>query len=207
MFSSIGDGIDTITDFKTSGTSEDQFVLSASMFQNFSRRRCLRSDRFGLPAGGVQRRHHADPDRRRWRRGFVHDHGDADRQHQQRCAGRPRRSSSRTRSRSLGLPLRLSSTMTPAAQRCAAGPLPGRHLMQGRVRAAGVISQRLNFEEQRRRSNGVCSLDRRARITGPSNPQHWYVWGGPKRFREKCGSMIPNRTDWHEARMRMRATN
>jgi Ca2+-binding RTX toxin-like protein len=36
VFDSIGDGIDTITDFKMSGTSEDQFVLSGSMFQNFS---------------------------------------------------------------------------------------------------------------------------------------------------------------------------
>ena len=36
MFDSVSDGIDTITDFKTSGASEDQFALSASMFQNFS---------------------------------------------------------------------------------------------------------------------------------------------------------------------------
>lgn len=36
LFSSIGDGIDTITDFKVRGGSEDQLVLSASMFEGFT---------------------------------------------------------------------------------------------------------------------------------------------------------------------------
>ncbi|WP_178130304.1 S-layer family protein [Reyranella sp. CPCC 100927] len=35
-FDSLSDGIDTITDFKLSGASEDRIVLSASMFQNFT---------------------------------------------------------------------------------------------------------------------------------------------------------------------------
>lgn len=36
VFDSLGDGIDTITDFKLSGASEDRIVLSASMFRNFT---------------------------------------------------------------------------------------------------------------------------------------------------------------------------
>lgn len=36
LFSSLSDGIDTITDFKVSGASADQLVLSTGMFQNFS---------------------------------------------------------------------------------------------------------------------------------------------------------------------------
>jgi Ca2+-binding RTX toxin-like protein len=32
----LGDGIDTITDFRVNGSAQDQLVLSASMFQNFS---------------------------------------------------------------------------------------------------------------------------------------------------------------------------
>lgn len=36
LFNSLSDGIDTITDFKVSGASEDQFGFSAAMFQNFS---------------------------------------------------------------------------------------------------------------------------------------------------------------------------
>lgn len=35
VFTSVGEGVDTITDFKTTGTSADQIVLSASMFENF----------------------------------------------------------------------------------------------------------------------------------------------------------------------------
>ncbi|ARQ03100.1 hypothetical protein CAK95_21020 [Pseudorhodoplanes sinuspersici] len=36
VFNSLTDGIDTITDFKVSGASEDRISLAASMFQNFS---------------------------------------------------------------------------------------------------------------------------------------------------------------------------
>jgi predicted extracellular nuclease/2',3'-cyclic-nucleotide 2'-phosphodiesterase (5'-nucleotidase family) len=36
VFDSLGDGIDTITDFKVTGSQQDQLMLSASMFQNFS---------------------------------------------------------------------------------------------------------------------------------------------------------------------------
>jgi predicted extracellular nuclease/2',3'-cyclic-nucleotide 2'-phosphodiesterase (5'-nucleotidase family) len=36
VFDSVGDGIDTITDFKVSGASEDRIVLSTSMFDGFS---------------------------------------------------------------------------------------------------------------------------------------------------------------------------
>ncbi|BAT58850.1 bifunctional hemolysin/adenylate cyclase precursor [Variibacter gotjawalensis] len=36
VFTSIGDGIDTITDFRTSGASEDHFQFSASMFTGFT---------------------------------------------------------------------------------------------------------------------------------------------------------------------------
>ena len=50
VFKSISDGIDTITDFKTSGASEDQIALSASMFQNFSG-----DDAFDLIGGGFLR--------------------------------------------------------------------------------------------------------------------------------------------------------
>jgi len=50
VFNSIGDGIDTITDFKASGVSEDQFVMSASMFQNFTG-----DDAFDLVGSGYLR--------------------------------------------------------------------------------------------------------------------------------------------------------
>jgi Ca2+-binding RTX toxin-like protein len=36
VFDSVSDGIDTITDFKISGASEDRIVLSASMFEDFT---------------------------------------------------------------------------------------------------------------------------------------------------------------------------
>jgi predicted extracellular nuclease/Ca2+-binding RTX toxin-like protein len=36
VFDSLGDGIDTITDFKMTGSQQDQLVLAASMFQSFS---------------------------------------------------------------------------------------------------------------------------------------------------------------------------
>ncbi|MPZ40761.1 MAG: hypothetical protein GEU95_22460 [Rhizobiales bacterium] len=36
VFDSVGGGVDTISDFKTSGASEDQLVLSASIFENFT---------------------------------------------------------------------------------------------------------------------------------------------------------------------------
>jgi hypothetical protein len=35
VFNSVGEGVDTIADFKATGSSADQIVLSASMFQNF----------------------------------------------------------------------------------------------------------------------------------------------------------------------------
>ncbi len=50
MFKSVSDGIDTITDFKTSGASEDHIALSTSMFQNFSG-----DDAFDLIGSGLLR--------------------------------------------------------------------------------------------------------------------------------------------------------
>lgn len=50
VFGSVGDGIDTITDFKMSGASEDQIVMSASMFQNFTG-----DDAFDLVGSGYMR--------------------------------------------------------------------------------------------------------------------------------------------------------
>jgi hypothetical protein len=35
---------------------------------------------------------------------------------------------------------------------------------------------RLTFLKQQRRPNGVCSVGGAAQITGPSNPQHKFVW-------------------------------
>ncbi|HEX2885124.1 calcium-binding protein [Vineibacter terrae] len=50
VFDSLSDGIDTITDFKLSGASEDRIVLSASMFRNFTG-----DDAFDLIGGGYLR--------------------------------------------------------------------------------------------------------------------------------------------------------
>ncbi|WP_245283764.1 calcium-binding protein [Bradyrhizobium sp. URHD0069] len=50
VFGSIADGIDTITDFKMSGASENRFVISASTFQNFTG-----DDAFDLVGSGYLR--------------------------------------------------------------------------------------------------------------------------------------------------------
>jgi Ca2+-binding RTX toxin-like protein len=36
VFNSLSDGIDTITDFRVTGSAQDQIVLSATMFTNFT---------------------------------------------------------------------------------------------------------------------------------------------------------------------------